>query len=383
MNKVNEVTKVNKHAEKQFIIEQGLRDIYYSPSTGYQGVERLYQKAKESGLKVSKKLVKDWLKTQDTYTRYKPIIRKHKYQKTFVRDLGDQIQMDLVDMGKYKDKNKGFYWILTAVEILSRYAFTIPVYRKTTKYMTEAVSELLKKFNDRFGKYPNTAQFDDGKEFYNVGVKNLLESYNVKYFSTGSSRKAAVVERFNRTLKTSMWKYFYANGSYESVSALDDLTRNYNQTKHSVILMKPADVNKTNSEAVWITLFGYGIDEFPRPKFSLNETVRISKYKNIFEKGYEANFTEEIFKIVKIYRGDPNMYGLEDLTEGKGEPIIGRFYENELSAVDKKDDVYRVEKVLKRKKVKGEEMVLVKWLGYSNKHNSWVNKKYITAVNET
>ena len=131
--------------EKQFIIEQGLRDIYYNPSAGYQSIERLYQKAKESGLKVSKKLVKDWLKTQDTYTRYKPIIRKHKYQKTFVRDLGDQIQMDLVDMGKYKNKNKGFYWILTAVEILSRYAFTIPVYRKTTEYMTEAVSELLKK----------------------------------------------------------------------------------------------------------------------------------------------------------------------------------------------------------------------------------------------
>ena len=66
-------------------------------------MERLYQKAKEFGLKVSKKLVRHWLKTQDTYTRYKPIIRKHKYQKTFVRDLGDQIQMDLVDMGKYKD----------------------------------------------------------------------------------------------------------------------------------------------------------------------------------------------------------------------------------------------------------------------------------------
>ena len=95
--------------DKEFIIEQELRNIYYNPSTGYQSAERLYQKAKESGLKVStyvsRKLVKDWLKTQDTYTRYKPIIRKHKYQTTFVRDLGDQIQMDLVDMGKYKTKD--------------------------------------------------------------------------------------------------------------------------------------------------------------------------------------------------------------------------------------------------------------------------------------
>ena len=252
------------------------------------------------------------MKTQDTYTRYKPIIRKHKYQRTFVRDLGDQIQMDLVDMGKYKDQNKGFYWILTAVEILSRYAFTIPVYRKTTKHMTEVVSELLEKFNDRFGRYPKTAQFDDGKEFYNVGVKDLLKSHDVNYFSTTSSSKAAVVERFNRTLKTSMWKYFYANGSYKWIDVLDDLTRNYKQTKHSVILMKPFLVNKTNKDEVWITLFGYELNEFPKSRFSLNETVRISKYKNIFEKEYEANFTEEIFKIVKIFRGDPNMYELED-----------------------------------------------------------------------
>ena len=361
----------------KFLIEQELRDIYYDPSTGYQSAERLYQKAKESGLKVSRRLVRDWLKTQDTYTRYKPVIRKHKYQKTFVRDLGEQIQMDLVDMGKYKVQNKGFYWILTAVEILSRYAFTIPIYRKTTKYMTEGVNELLSKFKERFGKYPKTAQFDDGKEFYNVGVRDLLESRDVKYFSTNSDKKAAIVERFNRTLKTSMWKYFYANGSYKWISVLNDLTKNYNQTKHSVILMKPANVNETNKDEVWITLFGYGLDEFPRPRFSLNEMVRVSKYKNIFEKGYEANFTEEIFKIVKIFRGDPNMYGLEDHEK---EPIIGKFYESELSVVDKKDDIYKVEKTLKRKKVKGKEMVLVKWLGYSNKHNSWIPKESVVDI---
>ena len=142
--------------------------------------------------------------------------------------------------------------------------------------------------------------------------------------------------------------------------------------------MKPANVNETNKDEVWITLFGYGLDEFPRPKCSLNETVRVSKYKNIFEKGYEANFTEEIFKIVKIFRGDPNMYELEDHEQ---EPIIGKFYESELSAVDRRDDdLYRVEKTLKRKKVKGKEMVLVKWLGYSSKHNSWIPKEDITSV---
>ena len=126
--------------------------------------------------------MKEWLETQDTYTRHKPIIRKHKFQRTFLKDLADQIQMDLVDMGKYKNQNKGYYWILTTVEILSRYMFMIPVYRKDTKNMTKAVGELLGQFKDRFGKYPNVAQFNEGKESYNVGVKDVLTKHNVKYF---------------------------------------------------------------------------------------------------------------------------------------------------------------------------------------------------------
>ena len=124
-------------------------------------------------------MVREWLRTQDTYTRYKPIVRKHKYQKTFVRNLADQAQLDLVDMGKYGNKNKGYRCILTAVEILSRYAFMIPVYRKDTKNMTKAVDLLLEKFKRRFGKYPNVIQFDKGKEFYNIGVRNLLKNHDV------------------------------------------------------------------------------------------------------------------------------------------------------------------------------------------------------------
>ena len=159
------------------INEQELRDIYYDPSRGYQSAEKLYQKAKADGVKVSRRLVKEWLETQDTYTRFKPIIRKHKFMKTFVKGLADQIQMDVVDMGQYASKNKGYRWILTSIEILSRYAFTVPVYRKDTKNMTKAVDQLLGTFKTRFGKYPNVAQFDEGKEFYNVGVRELRETW--------------------------------------------------------------------------------------------------------------------------------------------------------------------------------------------------------------
>ena len=95
--------------------------------------------------------------------------------------------MDLFDMGKYKKENGGIYWILNAMN-LSRYGFAISVYRKDTINMTKAIST---------------------SKFYNVYVKTLLEKHDIKYFSTNSDKKAAVVERFNRTLKTIMRKYFY------------------------------------------------------------------------------------------------------------------------------------------------------------------------------
>ena len=195
--------------DKDFIIEQELRDLYYNPETGFQSAERLYKKAKEEKINVSRKIVREWLKTQETYSRFKRIVRKHKFRKTFIKDLGDQLQMDLVDMKKYSKENKGYYWILTGIEILSRFAFVIPVYRKDKTSMTKAVERMLTKFKIRFGKYPSYIQFDEGKEFTNVGVKNLLKiGYNVKYFSTYTEGKAAIVERFNRTLKTIKWKYF-------------------------------------------------------------------------------------------------------------------------------------------------------------------------------
>ena len=283
--------------------------------------------------------------------------------------------MDLVDMGKYKRDNGGMYWILTAIEILSRYAFAIPVYRKDTSNMTKAViDQVLKQFKDLFGEYPKLAQFDDGLEFHNAGVKTLLEKHGVKYLSTKSDKKAAVVvKRFNRTLKIAMWKYFYAKGTYKWIDVLDQLVDNYNNIKHSTILMKPKEVNKKNEAEVWTTLFGHRLGESPLPKFIVDDMVRISKYKSTVTNGYEANFTEELFKVAKVIRGD-------EFVDHEGEPIIGKFYEEELSAVDKKDDVYRVEKIVKRKKVKGKKMVLVIWLGYDSKHNSWIPENDIQDI---
>ena len=111
--------------DEEFVVEQELRGIYYNPETGFQSAERLYQKAKEEKINVSRKFVKEWLKTQDTFTMFKPIVRKHKFQKTFVKDLGDQLQMDLVDMKKYEGKQRlllDFNWYRNFIKICICYS---------------------------------------------------------------------------------------------------------------------------------------------------------------------------------------------------------------------------------------------------------------------
>ena len=152
---------------------------------------------------------------------------------------------------------------------------------------------------------------------------------------------------------------------------MDQLVYNYNNTKQSTILLKPKDVIN-NEDKVWTTLYGHLYGDLPLPKFKVGDTVRISKYKSTFTKDYQANFTEELFKIAKVNPGDSTVYEIEDL---EGEPSIGKFYEEELSSVDKKDkkdDVCKVGKIIKAKTVKGKKMVLVKWLSYDNKHNSGI-----------
>ena len=131
--------------------------------------------------------------------------------------------------------------------MLLHYPFT----KKGTSNMTNAVEGLPEDIKDRFGHYPlPLAQFNDGKEFYNVGVKALLGGHGIKYFSIKSDKKAAVVERFNRTLKTAMWKYFCSKRTYKWVDVIADLVYNYNNTKHSTTLKKSKDVSKENEGAV-------------------------------------------------------------------------------------------------------------------------------------
>ena len=141
--------------------------------------------------------------------------------------------------------------------------------------------------------------------------------------------------------------------------------------------MKPSEVTKANEDKVWHTLYGNNIQMRVPFKFQVGDRVRISKVKRIFKKSYLPNFTEELFTVYKRFPRQVPVYKIKD---DAGEILDGTFYEPELQKIIKNDDVYRVEKVLRKRKRRGVTEYFVKWKGYSDKFNSWVSERDISKL---
>jgi hypothetical protein len=106
-----------------------------------------------------------------------------------------------------------------------------------------------------------------------------------------------------------------------------------------------------------------------KPRFTVGDTVRISGARQrAFAKGYRDKWSEEVFKVIKIYNTQPTTYGLTDTLD---ETIKGKFYQDELQKVRK--DVFQIEKIIRTRRRRGKTEYYVKWVGYSDKFNSWVD----------
>ena len=143
------------------------------------------------------------------------------------------------------------------------------------------------------------------------------------------------------------------------IDKLDYIVDEYNNTYHTTIKMKPTDV-KDNTYINTSKKINN-----KDPKFKVGDYVRISKYKNIFAKGYIPDLSEEVFVIKKVKNTVPWTYVINDLN---GEEIIGIFYEKDLQKASQEE--FRIEKVIRRK---GDKLY-VKWKGYDNSFNSWIYK---------
>ena len=293
---------------------------------------------------------------------HKPVRRKFKRRRVLVSGIDKIWAADLADMQAFSKSNHGIKYLLTVIDVFSKYGYLIPLKDKTGKSIASVLKTIFKK------RKPEKMWVDKGKEFYNKDVKELIELY-----STENEEKASVVERWIRTMKERMWKYFTDNNTNVYIGILPDLVEDYNNTRHSSIKMTPVEASKKKNElTVWRNLYPDRLKNIDiNPKFSIGDKVRISKKKKTFEKGYTTRWTEEIFTITKINRTSPVTYKIADLN---GEEIDGTFYEPELQKTSQQ--LFRIERVIE----KGKNKSLVKWKGYSDDFNTWVDNKDIVNI---
>lgn len=353
-----------------------LHDVYYNLSSPacYSGLNSVYKEAKKrvSSIKISD--VKKFLQLQDTYTLHKSARRNFSRNKTVALGIDSDWQADLCDLKNLAKYNDGYKYILTVIDVLSKYAWAIPIKNKTPLATANGFRKILKSS----GRKPWQLYTDKGGEFEGKGFQDLVKEYDFRQVSSESPDvKASVAERYNRTLKGRLWKYFTKNNSYRYIEGLPGLVHAINHSYHRSIKRRPVDVTVENEKEVWHTLYGKKKLIKPEFKFSVGDKVRITKYRGPFKKSYLPNFTEEIFQVTERIPRQPPVYRIKDWSS---QPIKGSFYQEELIKVVKEEEIYKIESILKTRKRNGTIEHFVKWLGYPKQFNQWVNQSDLKSI---
>lgn len=317
-------------SEKIENLDSVLFQVYYDHTSpgAFSSAERLYQFVKKNyDIDVTRKKVVEWLRKQRTFTIHRSRRIRFKRNHYNISNIDDLWEMDLIDMQQYSWHNKGNRYIMAIIDCFSRFAWCVPIKRKTP-------SEIMRAFDFLFSatsRRPVKIQSDKGKEFDNKAVKKYFTSYDIQYQTTRDPAiKASICERFIRTIKAIIFKYFTHTASTKYIDVIDGLTFIYNNRIHSSIGISPSDVNDSNVLSVWKYMQKKWQKTVKKPKYCVGDFVRIANPKVTFEKGYRPKWSDEIFSIVRVLRRTPVVYNIEDCD---GITINANFYENELQKV--------------------------------------------------
>ena len=355
---------------KRVKLEMDLQKYYTDPAFpgSFAGADKFYKALKSVNSSVKRKDVLDFLKSSEVYTLHKPIRKPSQYRRIYTHGPSYMFQIDLVDMTKYASENDGYKFLITMINSFTKFAWAIPIKSKHGANVFDGVKKIL------LVNRPQKLQMDRGAEFYNKKFLDMLRAFGIKWYSTNSEIKAAMVERFNRTLRTRMERVFTLQGNHRYIDILPKLLKSYNNSVHRSIGMKPADVTAKDTSKILKKL--YPKLSTSKAKFKVGDSVRITRKKHVFQKGFEQNWSYEVFKIAKILKTKPITYELIDYIK---EPILGSFYSSELQSV--KPLSYPIEKVLKKRRHGTNVEYLVKWLGYPEEANSWIKQKDLFDAN--
>ena len=357
-----------------------LRSIYYDVSdpSSFGSVDKLYRAAKSRNRKIKRRDVEHFLSGEIAYTLHRNVVRKFKRNPVIAKFHKDLAQADLIDVSRYAKNNDGVTFILTLIDVFSKYAFAVPIKRKTAAEMTKALEEIFETYR------PSNLQSDEGKEFTNACVQRLLKDYLINFYLAKNERiKCAVVERFQRTFMSKMHKYFTSKGTTRFIEVIPDLISSYNNAFHRSLRMTPIEATQCDTETVFKNLYGFkslrGLlkrREKEKSKRVVGDHVRIPEQKHKFQKGYTQNFTDEIYTVTSVNQAlEKPVYGLKTY---KGDVIKGNFYPRELQKV-RNEDKYRVVVLKERKRGRGKQY-LMRWENFPDVAPEWISASRLESI---
>ena len=371
--------KKHKRRQRQSNINTLLKRLYTdvgkaSPAL-FTSIEPLYREAKKKIRNIKREDVEEFLIRQPAYTRHRRAVRHFKRLASIAPGLHTNWQCDLSDMQRLSKENRGYGFFLLCIDSLSRQIFVEPV---KTKHAT-AIVKGFKAIFDRCGYKPWKLVSDAGKEFTARVVQDYLSEHGIKHYCMYTSPQfhAGMAERANRSVKERLYRYFTHANTRTWLAVIQPIVDAINNSPCSSLGgLRPMDVTFDNAGAVREAVKEKLIPTKKPPSnriYKVGDYVRIERYKHAFQKGYEPNFTSEVFCISEVRRSPlPITY---HLTDQNGETLIGWFYTQDLSLVKAAESTtWSIERVLERRKRRrgGVEECLVQWKGFSKEYNSWI-----------
>lgn len=335
----------------------------------YSGVSKVFHY-----LKGQKKFedIKNELSENRTYTFHKEAKKVKKFNPLFIYKKHQQWQVDLVYLPNFINENEGNKYLMCVLEVFSRKLFVKVMKSKDKKIALETFSTIHK----QIASNPEVLYSDFGGEFTSKIFRDYCLTNKIKQVFALNDTKAPHVERAQRSLQSLIYKIMEERQTRQFLGIIEEAVHIYNNRINRITGFSPNDAYlEQNSSSVLANLEKY-YTRYSRnkkkPEFKVGDTVRIRNKKNIFERGYSPKFSEEVFKIRKVLTNLPQVrYAISNFNET--EEIKGTFYERELARA--KHEEYKIEKILQTRKRGKIKEHLVKWMGYSDEHNSWVLDK--------
>ena len=343
---------------------RAIQQVYESGAAAFSNAAHVYREAKQTNPELTRRKVSALLQTLPSFTRHHRVKRRFPTGRVISGGYMETLQADLMDLSRYSRWNKGFKYVLLAIDIFSKLAFAQPLKRKNDT--PKAFETMLRDFPLR----PLYLHVDRGTEFYNGEMRQILQKRLIKMYSTNSVYKANMAERLIRTLRKRLARYFEHYGTWRWIDHLQKLLSNYNNTVHSTTSMKPTSVGLHNQKELWRKLYMSRVPEAgSNSKFVTGDFVRISKSRSAFDKEAYDMYSEEVYTVTRVCPGPPVFFRIADLA---GEEIEGRFYPSELVKTVRPER-FVVDKVLRRNvKIDGILHHFVSWRGYPATFNSYV-----------